>query len=152
MNTARKYNRDRNGKLPPSFYILVSVIFFLVILLFVLYYIAVANTKVELRTDETSAEEPGQAYSFTKFYYANKGTWILKNKMTPVLKERKYISPGELEKYLVYPAEAGTKVRIVEARQRWKKVDVLDRNNRKVATGWLDAHNVRNVEKVDRNE
>ena len=66
-----------------------------------------------------------------------------------VLKSQKYVSSDtERDAYLVRAVPAGGMLRIVKAEGRWKQVEVIE-NGKAVATGWIDAHFTKSVEKVD---
>jgi len=93
-------------------------------------------------TSRRAEETDGGRFEYSAFYHATGGTWTLHDKDIHVLKEMKYVSASELDRYVVRTLTPADRVRIVESRQRWKKVEVLDAG-KVVATGWIDANNVR---------
>lgn len=107
-------------------------------------------------SEDSSAKEQGQVttqsegerFEFSEFYYADDGTWVVEDKGILVLKEVKYISESEKEEYTVHEVTSSDFIRIVESRRRWKRVEVL-KDNEVIATGWIDAHNVRNAQRND---
>ena len=90
---------------------------------------------------EVKVEQPvGERFAgFDDLYKAEAGTWWRADTTFNLLKERKYVSgPSELKAFLVYEAKPGEIVRIKEARQRWKLVEVM-KDGKPFASGWLDA-------------
>ena len=105
---------------------------------FVLFGYATRKVKVE--------EIGGERFEYPAFYHADGDEWILNEPRVAVLKEMKFVSSDIEEKhYLVVATKPGTRVRIVEAHQRWKLVEVLDADGKDTATGWIDANGVRQV-------
>ncbi len=104
---------------------------------------------------ERAADEGGGRFERPAFYHADSGTWLMLDPVTDVLRERKYVSgAAERERYLVREVPAKGQLRIVEARQRWKRVEVLEKGVA-VATGWVDAEHTRKarlVAKTDANQ
>ena len=97
---------------------------------------------------QISSQSEGERFEFSEFYHADDGTWIIEDKGILVLKEMKYISESEKEEYTVHEVTSSDHIRIVEARQRWKRVEIL-KDNEVIAYGWIDAHNVRNTQRID---
>lgn len=97
---------------------------------------------------QISAQPEGERFEFSEFYHAESGTWVVNDKDILVLKEMKFISESEKEEYTVHEVTSSDHIRIVEARQRWKRVEIL-KGDEVVATGWIDANNVRDAQKID---
>lgn len=115
-------------------------------------------TYVLFRTEQTKpvpvtqtavTEQAGEAQNgWTPFYHAKAGTWKILDEAAYVLKEQKFTSSdAERDAYSVYKLESGGVVRMMEARGRWKMVDVLV-DGKVVASGWIDAHFIKAVEQV----
>jgi hypothetical protein len=100
--------------------------------------------------NQVLTQPSGERFEFSAFYHSGDGTWIIRDEGILVLKERKFISASEKDAYTVHEVEPGQKVKILEADQRWKRVEVLpDAGGKPVATGWIDAHHVRNAGRVE---
>ena len=90
----------------------------------------------------------GGRYTFTKFYHAGEGKWIINDPETPVLRTQKYVSSrAEMLEYKVKLLEPGSQVQIIQAAGRWKLVEVIE-DGKVVATGWIDAHMVKKVHRA----
>ena len=88
-------------------------------------------------------------HGWTPFYHATDGTWKMLDEAVYVLREKKYVSNDtERDAYTVYKVGYGGVVRTMESEGRWKHVEVLE-DGQVVANGWIDAHFVRNVERVE---
>lgn len=106
------------------------------------------------KTQDHAVPEPsGERFEFSAFYHSGDGTWIIRDKGILVLKERKFISASEKDAYTVHDVKPGEKVRILEEDQRWKRVEVLSDSGsdikKPIATGWIDANNVRKADRVE---
>lgn len=87
-------------------------------------------------------------HGWTPFYFAESGTWRILDVPAYVLRERKFTSSDrERDEYTVKRVNPGGIVRTVESHGRWKRVEVLEGTS-VVATGWIDAHFVENVEAI----
>lgn len=108
------------------------------------------NAQPAGETESTVRETGGEPhYGWTPFYYATEGTWKMLDDAVSVLREKKYVSSDtERDAYTVYKVGYGGVVRTIESEGRWKHVEVL-KDGQVVATGWIDAHFVRNVERVE---
>jgi hypothetical protein len=95
-------------------------------------------------------QEKGERHQgWTPFYHASGGSWQMLDEASYVLREQKFVSSdSERYDYLVKKVLAGGVLKIIEARGRWKKVQVIE-NEEIVATGWIDAHNIKKVEKIN---
>ncbi|MCK5879062.1 MAG: hypothetical protein KAH24_04750 [Holophagae bacterium] len=101
--------------------------------------------KAEKKVMETQGE---RHHEWTPFYYAESGTWKILDDATYVLKEKKFVSgASERDAYTIYKLKSGDIVRTIESQGRWKKVEVLV-DDQVAATGWIDAHFIKNVEEV----
>lgn len=108
------------------------------------------NVKSPAESGVESANTAGeQHHGWTPFYHATDGTWKMLDEAVYVLREKKYVSgDAERDAYTVYNVGYGGIVRTIESEGRWKQVAVLE-DGQVVATGWIDAHFVRNVEQVE---
>jgi|GEM_PF-4809282 len=100
---------------------------------------------------ETRTAESGQRFEYSDFYHATEGTWIISDDGILVLKERKFITESEIDRYSVHKITGQDRVRIVQSSRRWKKCEVA-RDGKTIAEGWIDANFVRNVKRVETNE
>ncbi|MBN1554408.1 MAG: hypothetical protein JXA11_06660 [Phycisphaerae bacterium] len=133
----------------------------LLILLLLLLLIVATVTYVSLKwrdekdestepRDQTVTQPAGERFEFSAFYHADDGTWIIRDEGILVLKERKFISASEKDAYTIHEVKPGEKVIIIQADQRWKRVLVQPDGLRKpVLTGWIDANNVRNADRIE---
>lgn len=121
-------------------------IFFLVAAIIFLFFL---EDKPDETKDKAVKEISGEVHhGWTPFYYANSGTWKMLDPASYVLKEQKFVSSdAERESYLVKKVEAGGILRILSGKGRWKEVDVLQ-EGMVIARGWIDAHNIKNVEEL----
>jgi len=133
----------------------------IVILILLLLFVILAAIPLAVWYFETRSEKPvppsvileqaangGGRYTFTKFYHANDGEWIINDPETPVLRTQKYVSSrAEMLEYKVKVLGPGARVRIIQPDARWKLVDVIE-NGKVVATGWIDAHMVKKVHRA----
>jgi len=104
------------------------------------------KAEVELTAEETAGEVH---HGWTPFYHADSGLWKMLDPESYVLREQKYVSSDrEREEYLVHMVPAGGVLRILQAKGRWKEVEVLE-NGEAVARGWIDADPIRRVEKLE---
>ena len=132
-------------------YSLLLFLLFLLIIVAVVWFVFFNPSKNESPAagqSQVSAQPEGERYEFSEFYYAADGTWIIEDKNILVLKEMKYISESEKDEYTVHEVTSSDHVRIVEARQRWKQVEIL-KDSEVIAAGWIDAHHVRNAQIID---
>ena len=93
----------------------------------------------------------GDRFEHSDFYHATDGAWIISDDGILVLKERKFISKSEIDRYAVHKITPLDRVRIIESSQRWKKSQVV-RDGKIIAEGWIDANFVRNVKRVESGE
>lgn len=128
---------------------LIAALISLLVFLGLLYFMymrkqqTVQFQKAETKVVETQGEPH---HGWTPFYHAESGTWKILDDAAYVLKEKKFTSGArERDAYTVYKLESGGIVRTIESQGRWKRVEVL-KDGQVVATGWIDAHFVRNVE------
>jgi hypothetical protein len=129
----------------------------LIVIVVLILLAAIAVLVWALTGDERKVEPPmpdgvssdesteGERFEYPAFYHAEAGEWIINEPQAGVLREQKYVSgPRELEEYAVVILGPGSRVRIVEADQRWKLVEVIEDGNA-IATGWIDASPIRKV-------
>lgn|GEM_PF-2928980 len=130
------------------------VVFLVLIIIVVMVYLFLMEGKN--KETDPQAQEPVADHSdrgipqdtFSPFYYAEDGKWVLQQSVTHVLREQKYVSSkSELDQYTVARVPAGGIIRILEADGRWKRVEVL-KGEQAIAVGWIDAHPIREVRKV----
>jgi hypothetical protein len=119
-----------------------------VVVVWVLFFSSSDKESTAEKKGQTTTQSQGERFEFSQFYHAEDGTWTIKDENILVLKEMKFISASEKEEYTVHELKPSDHVRIVEARQRWKRVEILDEGTI-IATGWIDAHHVRKAERVD---
>ena len=100
---------------------------------------------------ETHPAGGGEKFAYSDFYHATDGTWIISDDGILVLKERKFITESEIDRYSVHKIAGLDRVRIVQSSQRWKKCQVI-RDGKTIAEGWIDANFVRNVKRVESDE
>jgi hypothetical protein len=93
----------------------------------------------------------GDKFDHSDFYHATGGEWIISDDGILVLKEQKFISKSEIERYAVHKITPRDRVRMVQSSQRWKKCQVL-RDGKIIAEGWIDANFVRNVKRFESSE
>ncbi len=138
-------NNKNNSKFTP----LLIVLFLLIIAVVVWFMFFKSSDDDNSAADQIqfSTQSEGEQYEFSDFYYAANGTWSVEDKDILVLKEMKYISESEKEEYTVHEVSSSDLIRIVEARQRWKRVEIY-KDDEVIASGWIDAHNVRNAQKI----
>lgn len=127
--------------------IVLAVMVLLLILAVVLYFIFKTGAEpIETPIRENAGE---MHHGWTPFYHAVEGEWRMLDAACFVLGERKFVSSErERDEYLVYRVETGGILRIMEARGRWKEVEVLDENGQIKARGWIDADPIRKVERL----
>ena len=123
--------------------------FFIFILIAAVIFLFFLEDKPAETKDKAVRKVAGKAQQkLTKFYYANGGTWKMLDPVSYVLKEKKFVSSdAERESYLAKKVEAGGILRILSGNGRWKEVHVL-RDGTVIASGWIDAHNIKKVEEV----
>ncbi len=128
------------------------LLFLLLLLLFlaaggIVLYLVLADGLEEI---DRSATTPGRGerFEFPPFYHASEGTWTIRDSGIGVLKEMKYITESERDAYTLHEVTPEDRVRIVETRQRWKRVEIL-RDGKVIATGWIDAHFVRDADLLE---
>ncbi|MBN1943883.1 MAG: hypothetical protein JW849_11370 [Phycisphaerae bacterium] len=132
----------------------------LLLLLLLLLIVAVAAyvlLKYPFETGPVDRQEPalnepsGERFEFSAFYHSGDGTWVIRDEGILVLKERKFISASEKDAYTVHEVQPGQRVNILEADQRWKRVEVFPETGGEepIAAGWIDAHHVRNADRVE---
>jgi len=133
-----------------KFPLLLLVLFLLIVALVVWLVFFNPSHKKGPTEDQSQAsiQSQGEQYEFSKFYHADNGTWVIEDEDILVLKEMKYISASEKDEYTVHKVNPSDHVRIIEAPQRWKRVEILDQGE-VIATGWIDAHHVRNAKRID---
>ncbi len=124
-------------------------IFLFIILIALVFFFLVKKSEDKKGNDEREVavkEVAGERqHGWTPFYHADSDTWKMLDSASYVLKEKKYVSSDtERDAYLVYKVESGGILRIIQADGRWKEVEVLV-EDKVVATGWIDAHNVKKV-------
>jgi len=100
-------------------------------------------------TDTRPAD--GDRFEHSDFYHATDGEWIISDDEILVLKERKFISKSEIDRYAVHKITSRDHVRIVQSSHRWKKCRVVV-DGKIIAEGWIDANFVRNVKRVENSE
>lgn len=122
------------------------LIFFLIVAIIFLFFLKDEPAETE---DREVKEISGEVHhGWTPFYYANSGKWKMLDPVSYVLKEQKFVSSDtEREHYLVKKVEAGGILRILSGNGRWKNVEVLEGED-VIAAGWIDAHNIKNVEEL----
>jgi hypothetical protein len=132
-------------------YFLLLILFILLITAAAVWLLFISSSDKESTVEDKEqaiSQSQGERFEFSQFYHADGGTWSIKDENILVLKEMKFISASEKEEYTVHEVNPSDHVRIIEARQRWKRVEILDKG-KVIAAGWIDAHNVRNAERVD---
>lgn len=106
-------------------------------------------------TDRQSVSDTQQASGdrseHSDFYHASDGEWIISDDGILVLKERKFISKSEIDRYAVHKITPRDRVRIAQSSQRWKKCQVV-RDGKIIAEGWIDANFVRKVKRAESGE
>lgn len=140
--------KNKKGK---NRYSLLLILFILLITAVAVWLLFFSHSDKESTAEEKEqaiTQSQGERFEFSQFYHADEGTWIIEDEDILVLKEMKFISASEKDEYTVHEVKPSDHVRIVEARQRWKRVEVLE-DGEVTATGWIDAHHVRNAERVD---
>jgi hypothetical protein len=122
------------------------------VVLAVILFFALRSCEEEKKNDLPSpaeVQEPaGERFAYSAFYHADDGAWRLCDENLLVLKEQKFITESERDAYLVHEITPADVVRILEAQQRWKRVEIL-RDGKVIATGWLDANFTHDVERLD---
>ena len=139
---------EKNKKKYSPLLVLLLLLIIAVIVWFVFLNPTSENSSAADQSQLTTQPE-GERFEFSEFYHASDGTWTITDEAILVLKEMKYISESEKEEYTVHEVTSSDHIRIVEARQRWKKVEVL-KGDEVIASGWIDAHTVREAQKIDR--
>lgn len=93
----------------------------------------------------------GEKFAYSAFYHATDGEWTISDEGILVLKERKFITESEVDRYSVHKITGADLVEIIESSRRWKRCRI-SRDGKQIAEGWIDANFVRNVERVEDNE
>ncbi len=128
------------------FWLTVIVILLFAVLVIILFFHPFGQ-KIDMERQEPNLIEGQEDSGFSSFYYAEAGIWTLRDPVTHVLKERKFVSSDtERDTYTVREVHSGGTVKIVQSEGRWKKVEVLE-NGKSSAEGWIDAHFVKKAEK-----
>ena len=146
-------DKDRRGKLLLLLGLLLLVIA-TAIAAFFLWPRPVDDNGQDIARKSVSETRPavgGERFEYSDFYRATEGTWIISDDGILVLKEKKFITESEIDRYSVHKIASQDRVRIVESSQRWKKCEVV-RDGKTIAEGWIDANFVRNVNRVETNE
>jgi hypothetical protein len=140
--------KNKKEKNRHSLLLILLILLIAVVAVWLLFFSSSDKSVTAEKKDQTITQSQGERFEFSQFYHADEGTWIIEDEDILVLKEMKFISASEKEEYTVHEVKPPDHVKIVEARQRWKRVEILD-EGKVVATGWIDAHHVRNAELVD---
>ena len=146
-------DKDRRRKLWLLLILLLLIIVGVVVALFLWPGPADQNRQDVARQSgsETRRAGGGERFEYSDFYHATGGTWIISDDGILVLKERKFITESEVDRYSVHKIAGLDRVRIVQSSQRWKKCEVI-RDGKTIAEGWIDANFVRAVKRVESNE
>jgi len=131
-----------------SLFLILLILLIAVVAIWLLFFSHSDKESTAEEKDLAVTQSQGDRFEFSRFYHADGGTWIIEDEDILVLKEMKFISASEKDEYTVHEVKPSEHVRIVEARQRWKQVEILE-DGEVIATGWIDAHHVRNAERVD---
>ena len=129
---------------------LLLLLFLLILVVAVLLFYRFRPTPPEgsFGTESAIEEMTGEKFSFSDFYQATEGTWIIRDEEMRVQTEQKFMSPSEFDRYTVHVITPQDRVTIVESQNRWKKVEIF-RDGAKLAEGWLDANFTKDVESVE---
>ena len=100
---------------------------------------------------ETQPAGGGERFAYSDFYHATDGTWIISDDGILVLKERKFITESEIDRYAVHKIAGRDRVRIIQSSRRWKRSQVI-RDGKTIAEGWIDANFVRTAKRVESDE
>lgn len=131
------------------FGLLLLLLFIVVVTLLLIFLLILPNGNGKSSDKADLKQVEGERHQgWTPFYFADEGTWKMLDPESYVLREMKFVSSEtEREAYTVRKVESGGFLRIIQARGRWKQVEVLEEGE-VVASGWIDAHNIKKVEKI----
>jgi hypothetical protein len=139
--TMENKNKKRNSML-----LIFTLLFIVILVIILVFFFSSQNDEKNTVVKEVKGE---RHKGWSDFYYADNGTWKMLDPASYVLREQKYVSSDrERDEYLVRRVPAGGILRITQAWGRWKHVEVLENGN-VTAEGWIDAHFIKDVEKLE---
>lgn len=137
---------ENESKRRNSMHLVFTILFIIILVIILVFFFSIKNDEKTTTVTEIKGEKQK---GWSDFYYADNGTWKMLDPASYILKEQKFVSSDrERDEYLVRKVSADGILRITRAEGRWKHVEVLENGN-VTAEGWIDAHFIEKVEKLE---